>query len=83
MIFLSRASACAKQASSRAGVQIFDPTPSPMERRAGRYRAQLLVTGTKEKIFHQFLSEWLAAVESLTEANRVRWSVDIDPQEMF
>ncbi len=81
--FLRRAANQARLTRSQSGVEIFDPTPSPMERRAGRYRAQLLITGARETAFHQFLDEWLESLESLAEARRVRWSVDIDPQEMF
>ena len=36
-----------------------------------------------EKAFHLFLDEWIAILESLPESSRVRWSVDIDPQDMY
>jgi len=29
------------------------------------------------------LDDWLARLEGLREATRVRWSVDVDPQEMY
>ena len=64
------------------GVSVLGPVPSPMERRAGRYRAQLLVDATSRGALQRFLPEWIAELESLPSARKVRWSVDVDPQEM-
>ena len=64
------------------GVSVLGPVPSPMERRAGRYRAQLLVDATSRRALQRFLPEWIAELESLPSARKVRWSVDVDPQEM-
>ena len=66
-----------------AGVMLLDAVPSPMERRAGRYRAQLLVSGRARAALHSFLSVWLSDIEGLRRARTVRWSVDVDPQEMY
>ena len=67
----------------RKAVEIMAPVPSPMERRAGRFRAQLLVRGKDERRFHRFLEEWVQGIESSREATAVRWSIDVDPQEMY
>ena len=64
------------------GVSVLGPVPSPMERRAGRYRAQLLVDATSRRALQRFLPGWIAELESLPSARKVRWSVDVDPQEM-
>ena len=66
-----------------AGVMLLDAVPSPMERRAGRYRAQLLVSGRGRAALHAFLSVWVSDIEGLRRARTVRWSVDVDPQEMY
>lgn len=66
-----------------AGVMLLDAVPSPMERRAGRYRAQLLVSGRGRAALHSFLSVWVSDIEGLRRARTVRWSVDVDPQEMY
>ncbi|MCG6871170.1 MAG: primosomal protein N' [Gammaproteobacteria bacterium] len=78
--FLERARACA---ASPSGVQVLDPVPAPMERRAGRYRAQLLVQAHRRGPLHAFLGAWLDAVQELPETRRVRWSLDVDPMEMY
>jgi primosomal protein N' (replication factor Y) len=54
-----------------------------MARRAGRYRAQLFVESPKRAPLHRFLSHWIAALERLPSARRVRWSIDVDPQEIL
>ena len=81
--FLRSAVRVGKVQAARAGVRLMEPVPSPMERRAGRYRAQLLLAASNERQLHRFLDDWLARVEGLREAIRVRWSVDVDPQEMY
>jgi len=63
-------------------VRLLGPVASAMERRAGRYRAQLLVESAQRLGLHQFLARWVKAVESLPEARKVRWSIDVDPLEV-
>jgi len=65
------------------GVRILGPAPAPMERRAGRYRAQLLLHATDHRPLQRLLATWVPALESLKEASRVRWSIDVDPLELF
>lgn len=64
------------------GLEVFGPVSAPMLRRQGRYRYQLLLQGSKRSELHQ----WLAAVEGMLYqsplARKVRWSIDVDPQEM-
>ena len=79
--FLRDAEACAS-ARPHPGVSVLGPVPSPMERRAGRYRAQLLVDATSRGALRRFLPGWITELESLSSARKVRWSVDVDPQEM-
>ncbi len=65
-----------------AAIVVMEPVPSPMERRAGRWRAQLLVQASQRGLLHQFLGEWVQTLEKLPAARRVRWSVDVDPVDM-
>src|SRR5690606_23137088 len=65
------------------GVELLGPVPSPMERRAGRYRAQLLVLGQQRSSLHQLLHLLLFALEQQPLARKVRWSIDVDPMDMF
>ena len=79
--FLKDAETCARR-RQHAGVSVLGPVPSPMERRAGRYRAQLLVDAETRTALQRFLPGWIAELETLPSARKVRWSVDVDPQEM-
>ena len=83
MTFLRSAALAGEALAHRKAVEIMAPVPSPMERRAGRFRAQLLVRGKDERRFHRFLEEWVQGIESSREATAVRWSIDVDPQEMY
>ena len=80
--FLRDAEACAST-HTHAGISVLGPVPSPMERRAGRYRAQLLVDAASRAALQKFLPEWITELEALPSARKVRWSVDVDPQEMI
>jgi len=66
-----------------AGVELYGPFPAPMERRAGRSRAQLLLQSNSRSSLQQLLAPWLQRLETLKSGRRVRWSIDVDPLEMF
>lgn len=80
--FLRRAAA-ALRPPTNASVAIWGPIPAPMERRAGRYRAQLLIHAERRWALQDFLARWVEAVRGIERSRRVRWSVDVDPQEML
>jgi len=65
------------------GVRLLGPVPAAMHKRAGRYHAQLLVESAERARLHEFLDTWLAQVEQLKSARAVRWSLDVDPIELF
>ena len=64
-----------------AGVEVWGPVPAPMERRAGRHRAHLLLQAHERGPLHSRLEDWVTRATALPEASRVRWSVDVDPQD--
>jgi primosomal protein N' (replication factor Y) len=71
------------EAAGIDGVRILGPVSAPMERKAGRYRAQLLLQSRHRGSLHQMLSSLRISLEASKEARRVRWSVDVDPIELF
>ncbi len=81
MAFLNAARALAEQAG-HPGVRLLGPAPAAMERRAGRYRAQLLLEAADRSRLKQLLDPWALKLEALPQARRVRWSLDIDPIEI-
>lgn len=65
------------------GIDIFGPVPAPMEKRAGRYRTQIMLQSTNRKALHQLLRLWLPQIQQLKSAKQVRWSIDIDPYDTY
>jgi len=64
-------------------VAIFGPVSAPMERRAGRYRYQLMLQAGQRKPLHQLLLNTLPQITRLKSAKKARWSVDVDPYDTF
>ena len=65
------------------GVRVLGPVSAPMERKAGRYRAQLLLQSHNRHNLHAMLKKLRSGLEGSREARRVRWSIDVDPIELF
>lgn len=66
-----------------AGVTLLGPVPAPMPKRAGRFRAQLLLQADRRGPLHALLRGWLPAVAQLPAARKVRWSLDVDPIDTY
>ena len=58
------------------------PLPAMLEKRAGRYRFILQIDASKRSILQVLLDGLILELSQLKDARRVRWSVDVDPQEM-
>ena len=71
------------QRVEKDNVDIFGPIPAPMERRAGRFRYQIMLQSDDRKSLHQFLSWWVPQLPQLNSARKVRWSIDVDPYDTF
>ena len=80
--FLQKTKHHAEQLNIRS-VDILGPVPAPMAKRAGRFRAQLLFACEQRSPLHQLLDHTLNWLYQNKDARKVRWSVDIDPQETY
>jgi primosomal protein N' (replication factor Y) len=76
-------SAAHDAAGPAAGVEFWGPVPAPMERRAGRFRAQLLLVARDRGRLHRLLADWVPRLGGLKPARKVRWSIDVDPIDLF
>ncbi len=65
------------------GIAVMDPVPAPMEKRAGRYRAQLLLSAGYRPPLHRALERLLRDLEKSPQSRRVRWSLDVDPIDLY
>jgi len=66
-----------------SGVEAWGPVPATMERRAGRYRAQLLLQSDQRGNLQQLLATLTRALEQDRASRHVRWSVDVDPVDTY
>ena len=64
-------------------VLVMGPVPAIMEKRAGRFRAQLLLSCPQRKPIHQLLDHYMDAISKLKLSRKVRWSIDIDPSDLM
>ncbi|MGE0484685.1 MAG: primosomal protein N' [Gammaproteobacteria bacterium] len=64
-----------------AGVDISFPIPALMERRAGRYRALVVLSAATRGVIGRVLGRRLEALDAAARAARVRHSIDVDPQD--
>ncbi len=65
------------------GVRVLGPVDAVMARKAGRYRAQLLLQASDRRALHALLGRLRPELEDDPTARRVRWSIDVDPIELF
>lgn len=65
--------------SQQNNVQMFGPLPAPLSRRAGMFRAQLLLNAPQRASLHRAVQAAVSFADRLPEARRVKWSIDIDP----
>lgn len=63
-------------------LQVMGPVTAPMMRRQGRYRFQLLLQSEQRGLLHQWMGSVETAIYASKLAHKVRWSLDVDPQEM-
>ena len=68
--------------SAHRKLRVLGPAAAGMERREGRYRAQLLLRSTRRPELHATIAACLEALAAWRETRRVRWSVDVDPAEL-
>ncbi len=74
---------CREQVPQQEFLQVSDAVPAPMEKRAGRFRAQLLFKSTSRKELHGVLQQLVHVIANSKEQRNVRWSLDIDPIDMY
>ncbi len=66
-----------------SGVQILGPVPAPIVRRAQRFHYQLLIQAEQRKQLHKLLDLLVKDVGLIKIARKVRWSIDVDPVDLY
>ena len=81
--FLNRARQISeKQLASITGIDILGPLPALMEKRSGRYRYVLQISSVARGNLQRLLTEVVFALENRKKDNKIRWSIDVDAQEL-
>ncbi|NOI30677.1 primosomal protein N' [Vibrio coralliilyticus] len=62
--------------------QVLGPTPAPLAKRAGKHRWQLMLQTQTRPTMQKLLSSAKPAIHMLPNAKKVRWSLDIEPQDL-
>jgi primosomal protein N' (replication factor Y) len=71
------------QAHMPPGTTLIGPLPSPMQRRAGKFRSQMMVMASSRKDAHNAATLLVAAAQRLPTRQQMKWSIDVDPQDTF
>jgi primosomal protein N' (replication factor Y) len=81
-LFLEAVGKLARQ-YNQGHTQVLGPVAAPMAKRAGLYRYQLLFQSTRRQALHVLLDRLMPEIEKLKQAKKVRWSLDIDPVDLY
>ncbi len=63
--------------------QILGPVSAPMAKRAGFFRYQLLFQNTNRQELHVLFDTLIPKIANLKQAKKVRWSLDVDPVDLY
>ena len=67
------------QALIQAPIQIMGPVPALMEKRADRFRHELVFSSPQRPALQKLLGALALQLESGADAKKVRWAMDVDP----
>jgi len=62
---------------------VLGPVSAPMAKRAGYYHFQLLLQNTRRQHLQSLLDQLIPQLYTLKDARKVRWSVDVDPVDLY
>ena len=75
--------AAAKGLFEGSQVELHGPLPAPMPRRGGWHRSQLLLSSPDRRSVHAALEAVVPRLYELPEARKLRWSLDVDPVDLY
>ena len=64
-------------------IELIGPLPAPMERKAGRFRFQLHIKSASRPRLQRFLQALAVTIEAGKTPSQVRWSLDVDAQDLL
>ena len=83
MEFLHAAHRYMREEAARQGIELYGPVSAPMARRGGKIHGQLLIQSAQRSSLNHVLRELCRFLHASPPIQGVRWSLDVDPQELF
>ncbi len=71
------------RAVENSSIELLGPMPSPIARRANRYRFQLMLSAKNRIDLHHFLGSGFPILLSARKLGGLRWNLDIDPTDFI
>ncbi len=62
-------------------LEVYGPLAPTMSKKAGRHRAQLILQSESRVFLQHLLTTISVPLESMESGRKVRWSIDVDPQD--
>jgi primosomal protein N' (replication factor Y) len=81
--FMVAARGALARPESGSALHINGPFAAPMPLRAGRHRAQLLLESAQRPALRHALAAWLPRLHALPQPRGLRWSIDVDPVDLY
>lgn len=69
-------------AAKAPDIQVLGPFPAIIARKAGRYRAQILLQHGQRPPLHRLTNQLCQYLEQRRLPSSIRWAVDVDPQSL-
>lgn len=66
-----------------SSINMLGPMPSPIQKRANRYRFQFLIMAEDRSELHRLLGQTQTELMSLRKTGGVRWAIDVDPSDFL
>lgn len=69
----------AQKALPKSTAMVLGPRPAPIEKLAGKYRAEILIQTNNRAQLAVLLKQWLPSLTRLKNSNKVKWRMIVDP----
>jgi primosomal protein N' (replication factor Y) len=79
--FLTEMTQLLRQMSESHLIDIWGPIPAPMERKAGRYQAHVVLLSQDRAKMHFYVHQWWAQLLQ-QKPSTMKVTIDVDPQEL-
>ena len=72
-----------RNGNHHASVNLLGPIPALMAKKAGRFRQLVILASENRSTIHQELDRLIRLAERSELSRKVRWSIDVDPVDLF